>query len=385
MNSRRTRLRSALAVILTVLVLVPSAVLFGRVWQENSRQRNQTNLEQKGVQYLSALTPLIAAIAESESSAVQGVTDPPDSLTAAVGKVAAADAALGDDLKTHERWTDLKNKIGKLPKTTGGPTALLTAHIEASNLTLELFQAVRRNAQLNRDPDSDVNNLQQAVAVDMPRTVALVGRMGDLANMLQTAGAKIRGQLAVQFGQSVLDVQDAVTALTEDLQAAVDDTKSSTLSGNLVSTLDSFRRGVESMTRGANPGGSPNVATMSTAQTALQTSLNALSGVTLKEMDGLLGDRSDSLSYKRGEALVMGLLAVLLAVVALIWPLVGRRRDEAAPAPATGPGESTRDVANRMSAPGTGPYGGGGGGPYDVQPAYGEFDPTRRERSGALR
>jgi hypothetical protein len=378
MNSRRTRLRSALAVILTVLVLVPSAVLFGRVWQENSRQKSQTDLEKKGVEYITALTPLISALAESQSSAVQGVSAPPDSLNAAVAKVAAADASLGDDLKTKERWADLNAKIAKLPKVNGGALAVLQAHIEVSDLALALYGAVRRNSELSRDPDSDMSNLQQAVAVDMPTTVALVSRMGDFANILQTAPAKTRPQIAVQFGEEVLAVQNSVDSLTESLQAAVDNTKSPTLSGSLVTTLDSFRRGVESMTRGANLGGAPNVATMSTAQTALQTALNALAGVTLKEMAKLLEDRSSTLTYRRTEAVLMGLLAIALVLAAVIWPILGRRR--AAEPVTTLVGESTRDnSANRPPTPA------GYGGQYDLSPSYGDIDPTRRERSGALR
>jgi hypothetical protein len=378
MNSRRTRLRSALAVILTVLVLVPSAVLFGRVWQESSRQSAQTDLEKKGVEYITALTPLVSALAEAQSSAVQGVTAPPDSLTAAVSKVAAADAKLGADLKTKERWADLSTKIAKLPKATGGPLAVLQAHIEVSDLTLALYGAIRRNSELNRDPASDMNNLQQAVAIDMPKTVALASRMGDWANISQTATDKTRGPIIVQFGEEVLAVQDSVTALTEDLQAAVDDTTSPTLSGSLVATLDSFRRGVESMTRGANQGSTPNVATMSTAQTALQTALSALAGVTLKEMAKLLEERSDSLAYRRTEAGVMGLLAIALVLAAVIWPAIGRRRGAR---PAGRPlGESTRDIPSANI-----PASGGYGGQYDVAPAYGDIDPTRRERSGALR
>jgi hypothetical protein len=379
MNSRRTRLRSALAVILTVLVLVPTAVLFGRVWQENSHQRTQTDLEKKGVEYITALTPLISALAEAQSSAVQGVSTPPDSLKTAVAKVAAADASLGDDLKTKERWADLSAKIGKLPKTTGGAYAVLTAHTEVADLALALYSAVRRNSQLNRDPDSDLNSLQQAVAIDMPTTVVRVGRMGDDANLLQTADAKTRAVLGVQFGQEVLAVQDSVNSLTENLQAAVDDTNSPSLSGSLVSTLDSFRRGVESMTRGANPGGIPNVATMSTAQTALQTALNALAGVTLKEMAKLLEDRSDSLNYRRTEAIVMGLLAILLVLGAIVWPLIGRRR-ETEPPYQPPVGESTRDIPTSRAAQSSA-Y----GGQYDLAPSYGDNDPTRRERSGALR
>jgi hypothetical protein len=376
MNSRRTRLRSALAVILTVLVLVPTAVLFGRVWQESSRQASQTELEKKGVEYITALTPLISALAESESSALQGVTSPPDSVNAAVSKVAAVDASLGDDLKTKERWADLQAKIGKLPKASGGALGILQAHIEVSDLALALYGAVRRNSELSRDPDSDVSNLQQAAAVDMPTTVVLVSRMGDWAQILQAATAKTRGTIAVQFGQEVLAVQDSVNALTESLQAAVDNTSSPTLSGSLVSTLDSFRRGVESMTRGANPGSTPNVATMSTAQTALQTALNTLAGVTLKEMAKLLDDRSNSISYKRTEAVLMGLLAIVLVLGALVWPVLSRRREAQTLAPPLD--DSTRDIpASRTTAP----Y----GGRYDLAPAYGDTDPTRRERSGALR
>ena len=378
MNSRRTRLRSALAVILTVLVLVPTAVLFGRDWQDTSGQQDRTNLEKKGLEYISALTPLISALAEAQSSAVQGVSAAPDSLVAAVARVTAVDNSIGDALKTRERWADLQAKIGKLPKATGGTVAVLQQHIEVSDLTLALYAAVRRNSELSRDPASDVSNLQQAVAIDMPKVVSQVSLMGDLANMLQSANPKLRATIAIQFGQEVLNVQDSVNDLTEGLQAAVDDTSSSTLSGSLVSTLDSFRRGVEAMTRGANPGGTPNVATMSTAQTALQTSLTALAGVTLKEMTKLLDDRSDSLAYRRGEAVVMGLLAILLAIGALIWPMVARRRDEAA-TPAPRIGEPTRDLPNSR-APGNG-Y---SGGPYDLQPAYGDNE-TRRERSGALR
>jgi len=381
MNSRRTRLGSALAVILTVLVLVPTAVLFGRVWTDNSGRRDSTQLEKQGVQYLTALTPLVSALAESQSTSIQGVSEPPETLAGAVTKMSAVDAELGEGLRTKERWADLKNKIGKLPKVTGSIN-ILNAHVEATDLTLALYAAVRRNAELNRDPDGDISNLQQAVAVDMPSTVVRVNRMGDYANILQALPAAGRAQVQVKFGYEVVAVQDSVKQLTENLQAAVDNTKSQTLSGSLVSSLDSFRRGVESMARGANPTGSPNAATMSTAQTTLQTALSNLSSVTLKEMDRLLDDRLDSLTYRLTEAVVMGVLALLLVLGALAWPAFARRRD-AESAPERPVGESTRDIA--LNRPGSGPGGYGSRNPYDQAPGYGDLDPTRRERSGALR
>ncbi|WP_250032124.1 hypothetical protein [Paractinoplanes maris] len=335
---------------------------------------------------MTALTPLVSALAESQSTGIQGVSEPPESLAAAVTRVSAVDAKLGDDLRTKPRWADLKDKISKLPKVTG-PVNILNAHVEASDLTLALYAAVRRNAQLNRDPDGDISNLQQAVAVDMPSTVTGVNRMGDYANLLQGLPAASRAQVQAQFAYEVLSVQDSVKQLTENLQAAVDNTESDTLSGSLVSALDSFRRGVEAMNRGANPGGTPNAATMSTAQSTLQLALSNLSGITLREMDRLLDNRLDSIDYRRTEAIIMAALALLLVLGALIWPAVNRRREaEATPERPAGAGESTRGALDRTGpAPGpVGPYGNPGN-PYNQAPGYGDLDPTRRERSGAVR
>jgi hypothetical protein len=378
MNSRRTRLRSALAVILTVLVLVPTAVLFGRVWSANSDQRASTELEQQGVEYITALSPLVNALVEQQSSALQGVNEPPKSLDPAIARVSAVDARLGDSLKTKARWATLQQKIAKLPKATGTPLVVYQAHVEVTDLVLALYSTIRRNSHLNRDPDNDLSNLQQAATIDMPTTVIRGSRMGDYAAILQAVTGKTRALITVQFGEEVLAVQETVNSLTDNLQAAVDDTNSPTLSGSLVTTLDSFRRGVESMARGANPGGSPNVATMAIAQSSLQTALNSLSGVTLKEMAKLLDDRMSTINYRRGEAVAMALLAVLLVLAAVIWPAVSRRR-EPAPLPTTPPGETTRDIVSSRAG------GGYGSNQYDQVPNYGETNPTRRERSGALR
>jgi len=379
MNSRRTRLQSALAVITTVLVLVPAGVLFTRVWQENSDQRDRTESERHGVEYLSALTPLISSLTEAQSTALQGVSEPPGSLKTAVAKVADTDARLGKELETTQRWTGLQDRIGKLTKLTGNPVTIYQSYVQATDLALALYVAVRRGSKLNHDPANDVSNLQQAVAVDMPTTVVRVGRMGDLANLMQAVPGPTRTRLAAQFGHEVLAVQESVNRLTDNLQAAVDDTTSDTLSGGLVTTLDSFRRGVESMTRGANPGGTPNAATMSTAQTTLQTALASLAGVSLKEMEGLLAERMDKLDYRRLEALGAAAAALLLVLLAVFLPALVRRRDPE-PVARPMPGETTRDVV--LNRPGPGGF---GHSPYDQAPVNGEVDPTSRERSGALR
>ncbi|MEU8237383.1 hypothetical protein AB0C07_03975 [Actinoplanes missouriensis] len=381
-NSRRARLRSALAVVLTVLVLLPAAALFLRVLDDNTKQRDRLTLENQGVEYLTALSPLVSALAESQSSALQGVAAEPASLTAAVARVQEADARLGEALDTSERWAGLKDKIGRLPNVTGDAATIYEAHVEVSDLTLALYSAVRENSTLNRDEESDIWFLQEAAAVDMPEAVTAVSRMGDTANLVAAAKSKQKAALNVKFGYEVLAVQNAGDELTDNLQAAVEDTESATLAGNLVSNLNSFKRGIEDANRGANFGGSPNVSAMVTAQSTLQTALNALSGVVLKEMKTLIDDRIDALNYRRAEAWGLLAVAVALIVVATFWTRARAR--QVTDSIDDGP---SRDVSVQGDA-GANPY--SGPNPYDQAPNYGEIpnygdNATRRERSGALR
>ncbi|GGL05486.1 hypothetical protein [Mangrovihabitans endophyticus] len=377
-DNRPSRLRTALAAVLTVLVLVPVGVLFLWVWTDTADERDSTQLEQQGVQYLTALNPLISGLAEAESSALSGVSAPPAALSDAVGRVNEIDQQLGDALRTHERWTGLRDKISRLAGVSGDPVTVFTAHVEVTDLALALYNTVRNNSALVRDPYNDISHLQQAMAVDLPGAVVHVSRMGDLSMLVAGASAKQKAVLAPQFGAEVQQVNTSVDSLTDNLQAAVDDTDSTTLSGNLVSTLDSFRRGVESLTRGANPGGTPDASTMATAQTQLQTSLTGLAGVTLREMGSLLEDRMDALNLRRVEIMVAGSVAVLLVLVAVaVWMTTAMRRRPAPPDRV--PGETTRDMRDMTPSADRG-YGGSS---LDTVPSFG--DPTRRERSGALR
>jgi hypothetical protein len=197
--------------------------------------------------------------------------------------------------------------------------------------------------------------------------------MGDLALLLTKTTGAAQQALGPQFAAAVQGANASVGSLTDNLQAAVDDTNSPTLSGNLVTSLDAFRRGVESLTRGANPGGAPTPAALATAQGQLQTALAGLSSVTLREMADLLGDRLDTLDRERTAALIAAGVAVGLVLLAMIIGLTGRRRSAVRPPADRDPG---RALVRQES---------GLGNPHDHRPSFGEGDPTRRERSGALR
>ncbi|WP_242624848.1 hypothetical protein [Krasilnikovia cinnamomea] len=360
---------------MTVLILVPAGCLFAWVWNDNQDRRDNTQRERQGVEYLTALAPLISGLAEAQSSALQGVAAPPASLTTAVTNVSAVDARLGAELGTRERWTNLRDKIGKFKTLKGDAEAVFQAHVEVADLALALYASVQSGTGLLRDPDNDVSHLQQVIAVDLPTTVTQVSRMGDLAMLVSAATPARKAVLAPQFGASVEFVNASVDNLTNNLQAAAENTTSTTLSGNLVSTLDQFRRGVEALTRGANPGGTPNPATMATAQAQLQTSLSALSGVVSRETTTLLDDRLDSLDLRHAGILTAGVAVLALTLVAGALHLVGRRRASSA---RPGPAPAGPDAARGMGRPGDG-YG-----HLNQAPTYGDA-PTQRERSGVLR
>ncbi len=183
-DDRPSRLRAALAGVLTILILVPAGLLFLRVWQQNEDERESTRREQQGVEYLTSLSPLVSALAEAQSSALQGTAGPPASLTAAVDRVAATDQRLGETLGTRQRWTGLREKISALPTAAGDPVQVFQAHVEATDLTLALYRSVLDNSELSRDPDNDVSHVQEALGIDLPATVVQVSRMGDLSLML---------------------------------------------------------------------------------------------------------------------------------------------------------------------------------------------------------
>jgi flagellar basal body-associated protein FliL len=321
-KSRRSRLSSAIAVLLTVLVVLPTAVLFLRVLNENTTQRDETELKQKGVEYLAELAPLISALAESQSSSLQGVTAEPASLTAAVARVQGVDESLGDDLDTTSRWSGLKEKIGRLPGISGTSEQVYEAHVEVSDLALELYGEIRENSRLNQDQQADIWFLQETVTVNMPEAVTHVSRMADLANMVAAAKERERGELSVLFGAEILAVEESVGELTDNLQAAAEDTDSSTLASNTVNNLDSFRRGVEAANRGANLGQTPDVSILVTAQSTLTNALKALATVLLKEMSTLLDERTDDLDYRRAEAWVMLAVSIVLLIASAFWASV---------------------------------------------------------------
>lgn len=367
-DNRRIRLRSAVAAVLALLLLVPVGILFTFMWNGSSYDRDTVTLEQRGVEYLAALGPLITIMAEAQSAAIAGAS-PPAALPGAVATIAATDQRLGSTLRTTERWTDLRGRIEALRSASGGPIGVYQAHVEVTELLLALFNTVRNNSLLVRDPDRDVSHLQQATAADLPEAVIHATRMADLSLLVRDAPASERRGLDVQFGAAIAAVDSAVDRLTDNLQAAASETDSRTLSSSMISTLDDFRAGIETLTRGANPGGEPNPQVLATARAQMQQTLFGISTTIGKEVIGLLQRRLDTIDADRRRALLVVGGAVVLTLLTL-YAILGSpsgRRGRTAGAATAGTGAAHGDSR------------------HDPSPHADEATSTRRERSGALR
>ena len=372
-QNRRNRLRSAVAAVLTVLILVPLGILFATVWNQVEDDRAMTKAEQQGVEYLSKLAPLTTILADWQSAALAGNSSPPQPLEGVVAAIAEVDGRLGDELGSRERWSGLRDKLNELPSVAGGPLAVYQGHVEAADLLLALRDTVRDNSELVRDPDNDLANLQQVIAADLPETITQAGRMSDLSLIVQSAPSAQRPLLGAEYGAAIKSVDASVNRLTDNLQSAVDDTGSTSLSSGLLQPVDGFRRNIEGIAQGANPAGKPDPAALATARGQSTQATGTLNAVLVKEMNAQLTARLDRLDNDRLRALIAAVAAVVLALLAIVLPLVLFRR--AAPAADSG------SARTGMGAPGY-----DGNSHHDPLPQFGsEVSPTRRERSGALR
>jgi hypothetical protein len=375
-DGRRNRLRSVVTAVLTVLLLVPVGILFVQISDTTGADRTATESERRGVEYLTRLGPLLTAIVGAQGAALQGRPATPPALTAAVADVAEVDVRLGTALGTTNRWDGLRAKIQGLPAASAkAPLDGFLAHVEATELLLALYGAVRDNSQLIRDPDNDVSHLQQAVTGDLPDAVSLSARTADLSLIVANAPKAQKELLGPQLAAVTMGIDVSVGRLTDNLQAAATDTGSATLSSNLLASVDGIRQGVEGLVRAAT-GDTPDVTGLNTARAALQKATTGLSDTILTEMDGLLHSRLDDIDSTRLRALITAGAAVLIAlIVIVVTPWLGRRRS-ATDTPTAGASGRVRP-----GTAGTAAF----GDPYDPEPYGHEVPATRRERSGALR
>lgn len=328
-------------VLLTIGLVAPAAFLFIQLGDYIDTKLAAASRELLGVEYLSALGPVAAALGEAQSAAVSGgsIDAAPSgaALTTAVERMAAVDERIGGELGLRERWLAVRTRIEALPRTGDSRTAyaLYTSYGDVSRLIGTLFDRAGQHSGLSVDVDTDVYYLHQAVTTDLPRLTAATGRFADLALLNRGATVGVR-DLADLF-QSQREGADAANRLIDAIETA----SSTTVNGNLIkavySPLDAVRADLDRLTEASSrledtELSEADVSAITTLRGNLASAATQLSAAILGQLAILLTDRRDAAGQQRLFA-VGGLAAlVLLALsptIAGLRATARRRRDRA--------------------------------------------------------
>lgn len=346
----------ALRLLLTVAIMAPSTVLFRQVWSADADTLDVASQERHGIEYLTTLGPLLTALTNVESAAVAGQAAPVDILDRAVRAVDAMDERLGAELRTQDRWTQVRIAIEAAGNTRdASPAATYIAYDEATDLLLALYDKVRNQSGLVRDPQADTYYLAEAVAQTMPESLVSATRYANLALLaLAATGAEqedaLNNALAVH-AELVGNTDD----LGQDLELAVAATTSQTLSKNLLDALDQFRQSSDTLTsdaviprKGLVPAGSTLLGNL---RASAQSDGAELTIAMLTALDSLLKTRVTQIRDDQRLALGALAAAALISLIPLLNLVVRRRRPRPAASAADGHGRHEREATSAEAYP----------------------------------
>ncbi|GIG96279.1 hypothetical protein [Plantactinospora mayteni] len=341
-RSRRApnRTGTALRVLLAVAVLVPAGVLFHSAWRSNDERLTVTERERHGVEYLRSLGHVTLALVDAQSGAVAGRAAAAAALRGAVEQTSAIDVRYGAELRTSERWAGLHAKIEALPdRPPADPQEAWTVYTETTDLLLALYAKVRESSGLIRDPESDTYHLQDAAGEELPEALIAAGRLADRAVLAAGRSGADRLRTASDLALARADVLSPADDLVENLRAAVENTTSRTLGGNLLSRLDGYQRAVEELSTLTRDTAAPDPIQVGAARASAQLAGSGLTTIILAELDTLLRDRVDGLTGERRIVVGALVLAVLLVLALAALPVLAARsaRNGGAPAEADEP------------------------------------------------
>jgi hypothetical protein len=320
-----TRVATAIAV---AAVLVPLAVLFAQVWSSTASARSFTADERRGVAYLEPLTRLLAATTEAQSTAVRGRPVDAPGVRLAVAAVDQAEAGLGGELRTSERWSNVRQLLEqRLDVPTWQPSTAYTQYSDVNTELLELVRTVGDSSRLILDPAIDAYYVMNASLLRIPEILVDSGRYTDLSVLFPNGGgdSATKAQLAAARNRIATDETD----LSDGLLKAFAQTDSNRLVPGLTRQLDDFRIAVDAVAPSTSllaPVPERSVSDLVANQQALEQAALSLQDASLDQLDALFADRAAGQTRTRIVALVAAAIGVLVAV----W--IARRMWRRAPA-----------------------------------------------------
>lgn len=323
-----------LPLLLALALVAPLGLLFALAEGNTSDDHDLATRERLGVRYLQALGPVTDALVEAQSIAVAGAPVSRTALNAAIEQVAGVDDAVGDELRTHERWAGLRAKLEGLPdRGLADPEAAYLAYGEANDLLLALYRKVRESSGLIRDPQSDSFFLQDGIGGDLPTATVLAARLADLVRLAAARPAAERAKTGLELAELRVAAFGPANDLVADLRAAVDSSESSDLGANVLTPLDTYQRSLEAFIAAGGGRAAPNPQQLTTAGITAQSAAKQLRTVILDQLDTLLEKRLDALDRDRLLARVAAGVAVAL-LIGLAGTLLRRPTGQTRQAPA---------------------------------------------------
>ena len=318
-------------------MLVPICVLFTQLWRGTSADIAFAEREREGVAYLGALNELTVALVDAQSAAVAGQPVNDEALLRALDAVTEVDQRIGASLRAQQRWATLRSAVESLSgRQFSRPTEAFDAYRQATDLLLAQYDRIRESSNLTRDPEGDAYHLQDGAAEELPEAIVATGRFADLAVLLPTRPAQDRPLALVELISAVGDVLSPAGDLADNVQAAVESTDSRTMSSNLLTQVDRFRRSMDTIAAAAAalkpadvvsgdgsavPGGGaalPDLDPLVGLRVDAQVAAAELTGTMLAELDNLITDRISTL--QRSQWVSVGALVVAFALA--VAPMV---------------------------------------------------------------
>jgi hypothetical protein len=319
--------------LLVLALLAPLGLLFAQTDGRTGDDHDLATRERLGVRYLRALGPVTDALIDAQTTAVAGRPVSRVALTAAVERAAEIDGAVGDKLRTRERWAGVRAKLEALPERgLADPEAAFQAYGEVADLLLALHRKVREASGLVRDPRSDSFFVQDAVGADLPAAMVAAGRLADVATLAPNRPVASRPRTIAELAELRVAALGPGADLVADLRAAVDSSESTDLGPTVLTPLDTYQRSVEALAAFSAPAGAagPDPVQLGAARRGAQSAATQLRQVILDQLDALLAERLDRLDrdrwLARGAVAAAGVLLAVLAGVLLSALRRARRR-----------------------------------------------------------
>jgi hypothetical protein len=320
-----------LRAVLAVALLIPVGILFVGAWRADTNQITSTRSEQDGARYIRALQPLTSAITQAESLGVASDALTFDAIDRATLDIGRVDDSVGGALRTHAFFDNLRTKIQQLhARALGDPQTAFAAFSEVSALIQQLYDKVRMASGLIRDPEAATYYLEDAAARQLPASVIAAGQYGDLI----TAGSQQPNSVTAALTPQILAVRaslfGAADILSNDINEAVNESGSGTITGDLLAKLDLYRRSIDSLAPASvmtiDFNNTNFLAHAMSDKVRTEDAATVLNGELLDTIDVLLANRLTTTLNHRWATLGTGVLGLLLALSPLVVGFWSRRR-----------------------------------------------------------